>query len=260
MDRPAAGAGHRGDALGGLEGALRARASASSARAAPSRSWPTCSAASPGTQFVATGVLGPGSNAHGPNESLNIAMGKAVTHAVAGARVVTDAPAAGPLTGKVALVTGGSRGPGPLHGARLRRRRGRRRHHQPQARCLCGGGGRGRGQGPAGPPGRLPHRALGRDRRPGGAGLRRLRARRRVGEQRRHVAPLPRPDLGERGAVGQGARRQPERPVPAQRARGHEDGGRPVWWIHHQRLEHRLPPSRARHAALRRRQVGARTP
>jgi acetylornithine deacetylase/succinyl-diaminopimelate desuccinylase-like protein len=37
----------------------------------------------PGTQFVATGVLGPGSNAHGPNESLNIPMGKAVTHAVA---------------------------------------------------------------------------------------------------------------------------------------------------------------------------------
>jgi acetylornithine deacetylase/succinyl-diaminopimelate desuccinylase-like protein len=37
----------------------------------------------PGTQFVATGVLGPHSNAHGPNESLHIPMGKAVTHAVA---------------------------------------------------------------------------------------------------------------------------------------------------------------------------------
>jgi acetylornithine deacetylase/succinyl-diaminopimelate desuccinylase-like protein len=37
----------------------------------------------PGTQFVATGVLGPHSNAHGPNESLNIPMAKAVTHAVA---------------------------------------------------------------------------------------------------------------------------------------------------------------------------------
>ncbi len=37
----------------------------------------------PGTQFVATGVLGPGSNAHGPNESLHIPMAKAVTHAVA---------------------------------------------------------------------------------------------------------------------------------------------------------------------------------
>jgi acetylornithine deacetylase/succinyl-diaminopimelate desuccinylase-like protein len=37
----------------------------------------------PGTQFVATGVLGPHSNAHGPNESLHIPMAKAVTHAVA---------------------------------------------------------------------------------------------------------------------------------------------------------------------------------
>ncbi len=37
----------------------------------------------PGTQFVATGVLGPHSNAHGPNESLHVPMAKAVTHAVA---------------------------------------------------------------------------------------------------------------------------------------------------------------------------------
>jgi acetylornithine deacetylase/succinyl-diaminopimelate desuccinylase-like protein len=37
----------------------------------------------PGTQFVATGVLGPHSNAHGPNESLHIPMAKAVTHMVA---------------------------------------------------------------------------------------------------------------------------------------------------------------------------------
>jgi acetylornithine deacetylase/succinyl-diaminopimelate desuccinylase-like protein len=37
----------------------------------------------PGTQFVATGVLGPGSNAHGPNESLHVPMAKAVTHMVA---------------------------------------------------------------------------------------------------------------------------------------------------------------------------------
>jgi acetylornithine deacetylase/succinyl-diaminopimelate desuccinylase-like protein len=38
----------------------------------------------PGTQFVATGVLGPHSNAHGPNEALHIPMAKAVTQAVAG--------------------------------------------------------------------------------------------------------------------------------------------------------------------------------
>jgi acetylornithine deacetylase/succinyl-diaminopimelate desuccinylase-like protein len=37
----------------------------------------------PQTQFVATGVLGPHSNAHGPNEFLHIPMAKAVTHAVA---------------------------------------------------------------------------------------------------------------------------------------------------------------------------------
>jgi|HubBroStandDraft_6_1064221.scaffolds.fasta_scaffold04588_4 acetylornithine deacetylase/succinyl-diaminopimelate desuccinylase-like protein len=37
----------------------------------------------PGVQFVATGVLGPHSNAHGPNESLHIPTAKAVTHLVA---------------------------------------------------------------------------------------------------------------------------------------------------------------------------------
>jgi acetylornithine deacetylase/succinyl-diaminopimelate desuccinylase-like protein len=37
----------------------------------------------PQAQFVATGVLGPGSNAHGPNESLHIPLAKAVTHMVA---------------------------------------------------------------------------------------------------------------------------------------------------------------------------------
>jgi acetylornithine deacetylase/succinyl-diaminopimelate desuccinylase-like protein len=37
----------------------------------------------PQAQFVITGVLGPNSNAHGPNEFLHIAMGKGVTAAVA---------------------------------------------------------------------------------------------------------------------------------------------------------------------------------
>jgi hypothetical protein len=37
----------------------------------------------PRAQFVITGVLGPHSNAHGPNEFLHIAMGKGVTLAVA---------------------------------------------------------------------------------------------------------------------------------------------------------------------------------
>jgi len=42
----------------------------------------------PATQFVITGVLGPGSNAHGPNEFLHIPTGKRVTETVA--RVLSD--------------------------------------------------------------------------------------------------------------------------------------------------------------------------
>lgn len=37
----------------------------------------------PGAQFVITGVLGPGSNAHGPNEFLHVPTGKRVTVAIA---------------------------------------------------------------------------------------------------------------------------------------------------------------------------------
>ncbi|MGP8058014.1 MAG: M20/M25/M40 family metallo-hydrolase [Acidimicrobiales bacterium] len=37
----------------------------------------------PGTPLVATGVLGPGSNAHGPNEALHLPMARAVSAAVA---------------------------------------------------------------------------------------------------------------------------------------------------------------------------------
>src|SRR2546427_8951897 len=36
----------------------------------------------PGAQFMITGVLGPHSNAHGPNEFLHIPMGKKVTACV----------------------------------------------------------------------------------------------------------------------------------------------------------------------------------
>jgi len=42
----------------------------------------------PQTQFVITGVLGPHSNAHGPNEFLHIPTGKNVTEVVA--RVLAD--------------------------------------------------------------------------------------------------------------------------------------------------------------------------
>ena len=46
----------------------------------------------PGAQFMITGVLGPHSNAHGPNEFLHIPMGKHVTACVA--RVVAEHHAA----------------------------------------------------------------------------------------------------------------------------------------------------------------------
>ncbi|MGV8921770.1 MAG: M20 family metallopeptidase [Thermomonas sp.] len=61
----------------------------------------------PGAQFMITGVLGPHSNAHGPNEFLHIPMGKRVTSSVA--RVITEHHAAslrGETTG-VAAVPGG---------------------------------------------------------------------------------------------------------------------------------------------------------
>ena len=46
----------------------------------------------PGAQFMITGVLGPHSNAHGPNEFLHIPMGKKVTASVA--RVIAEHHAA----------------------------------------------------------------------------------------------------------------------------------------------------------------------
>ncbi len=61
----------------------------------------------PGAQFMITGVLGPHSNAHGPNEFLHIPMGKRVTACVA--RVIADHHAAsirGETLG-VAAVAGG---------------------------------------------------------------------------------------------------------------------------------------------------------
>ena len=42
----------------------------------------------PGVQFLVTGVLGPNSNAHGPNEFLHIETGKRITACVA--RVLAD--------------------------------------------------------------------------------------------------------------------------------------------------------------------------
>ena len=64
----------------------------------------------PGAQFMITGVLGPHSNAHGPNEFLHIDMGKRVTACVA--RVIAGHQAAserGETTGGAAVADSGTR-------------------------------------------------------------------------------------------------------------------------------------------------------
>ncbi|KRB02499.1 M20 family metallopeptidase [Lysobacter sp. Root690] len=64
----------------------------------------------PGAQFMITGVLGPHSNAHGPNEFLHIPMGKRVTACVA--RVVAEhhqASQRGETTGVGAVADSGDR-------------------------------------------------------------------------------------------------------------------------------------------------------
>ncbi|WP_202841271.1 M20 family metallopeptidase [Luteimonas saliphila] len=64
----------------------------------------------PGAQFMITGVLGPHSNAHGPNEFLHIAMGKRVTASVA--RVIAEhhlAGRRGETTGAAVTADSGTR-------------------------------------------------------------------------------------------------------------------------------------------------------
>jgi acetylornithine deacetylase/succinyl-diaminopimelate desuccinylase-like protein len=64
----------------------------------------------PGAQFMITGVLGPHSNAHGPNEFLHIPMGKKVTASVA--RVIAEHHAAsvrGETTGAAVAADSGDR-------------------------------------------------------------------------------------------------------------------------------------------------------
>ena len=65
----------------------------------------------PAAQFMITGVLGPHSNAHGPNEFLHIPMGKRVTACVA--RVIAEHHAAslrGETSGAAAIAGGGDHG------------------------------------------------------------------------------------------------------------------------------------------------------
>ena len=64
----------------------------------------------PGAQFMITGVLGPHSNAHGPNEFLHIPMGKKVTASVA--RVIAEhhhASQRGETSGSAVAADSGSR-------------------------------------------------------------------------------------------------------------------------------------------------------
>ena len=53
------------------------------ARAAASRSWRCSARNSREAQFVVTGVLGPHSNAHGPNEFLHLPTGRRITRVIA---------------------------------------------------------------------------------------------------------------------------------------------------------------------------------
>ena len=64
----------------------------------------------PGAQFMITGVLGPHSNAHGPNEFLHIEMGKRVTASVAHVIAAHQAASArGETTGSAVAADSGTR-------------------------------------------------------------------------------------------------------------------------------------------------------
>ena len=139
----------------------------------------------PGTQFVATGVLGPHSNAHGPTSRSTSRWPRPSPRpsprCCRGMDEQRGDRRADPGEARPAGRQGcprhrGQPRPRTGNGARLRRCRSRRRRHQPQVRRLPGGGGRGGGEGAAGPARGLPRGALGRDRRTGRAGLRHLSA------------------------------------------------------------------------------------
>ena len=111
--------------------------------------------------------------------------------------------------------------------------------------------------GQARPGGRRPCRALGRHGRARRRGLRRVRARRRARQQRRHVAALRGRRGGQRGAVGQDRRGQPQGPVSPDGARRLANG-RGRGRLDHQRRERRGALPEARGDPLRRRQGRAR--
>ena len=71
---------------------------------------------------------------------------------------------------------------------------------------------------------RVPRRPLGRARGPRRRRVRGVRAPRHPRQQRRHRADLPRPAERHRGALGQDDRREPQGAVPADGARRRTDG------------------------------------
>ena len=155
------------------------------------------------------------------------------------------------LTGRVALVTGGSRGLGRAMALGFADAGADVVVASRKLDACRLGGRRGPGPGEGGPRRGRQRQPLGRARRTRGRGLRPVRAGRRAGQQRRDVPPLRRPRRRGRGHVGQGGRAQPEGAVPADRAGGAADGGGRRR-VGHQRVEHRLDPAGALHAPLRR--------
>ena len=154
------------------------------------------------------------------------------------------------LTGRVALVTGGYARPRPRHPAHARPRRCRHHRVEPQARRVRRGGGRGSCARPAHARSLLSRRPLGRDPGPGRRCVRHLRSRRHPGQQRGARTHLPESSGGDRGALGQDAGRQPERPVPPHGARGRADDGSGRWLDRQHLVDRRRPPDE-RHPSVR---------